>query len=291
MVAVNLAGDQCQPTFDSLSADVLEKGTCIDCGLCLAVCQLTAAGVIGRDEGTYNASTTEHCGHCGLCFASCPVSSLGEPAGATPVEWLGRRSLKTTLADVQEKCQDGGAATTLLITLIEQGLVDATIVVNNAGKAIITNSRDEIVAAAGSKYDATCLFESLLALKDMTTQDLQSYDIRRAEELRLAITALPCQLHGLKKMQQLTLFPATLIKFKIALICQEEGRNCASCSDRIGTSSDVACGAIGSDEGATTALIRSIKGQDAITRAIVAGALQETAFKDFEAINGLISGT
>ncbi len=86
---------------------------------------------------------------------------------------------------VKRKPGSGGAVTTLLLYMLDEGIVDAVVVAKKIkglqGEVIVARKREEILEAAGSRWS---VIPFTLRLKDT----LFSSDVRKA-----ALVGLPCQ--------------------------------------------------------------------------------------------------
>jgi coenzyme F420 hydrogenase subunit beta len=95
---------------------------------------------------------------------------------------------------VRKAGSSGGVVTALLLYLLGSGKIQGAIVVGvdeknpYLSKGILATSTKEIVAAAGSKYSITPSMEVMSLLRN--------------NEGQFAIVGLPCQVHGLRKLQQ-----------------------------------------------------------------------------------------
>ncbi|NMC04087.1 MAG: 4Fe-4S dicluster domain-containing protein [Candidatus Lokiarchaeota archaeon] len=217
------------PDFSDVIAQVIDKQKCTDCGICQSVCHLTSAGVIKYERPAYRIYNDEHCKRCGFCYASCPVTSYDTSSAdyrdfrGFKGNYLGIGSYRAKVPGVNEKAQDGGVVTSLLLNMIENNVVDAVLVTRILKGwepiSFITNKRDEIIGAAGSKYATNPVFHAFASLKQKSPAEIAAYGVKRIDDLRIAIVGLPCQLSGLTKMQNLGILPANLIKVKIGLFC------------------------------------------------------------------------
>jgi coenzyme F420 hydrogenase subunit beta len=93
--------------------------------------------------------------------------------------------------------QDGGVVSALLIELLESGEIDGALVAKPSerelwkGVAHLAQTRDDVIACAGSFYNQT------LALGHL---DLKKYDL--PAKPRIALVGTPCEIQGLRAMQQ-----------------------------------------------------------------------------------------
>ncbi|MCI5147233.1 MAG: hypothetical protein D3923_17330, partial [Candidatus Electrothrix sp. AR3] len=94
--------------------------------------------------------------------------------------------------EVRQAGASGGLITGLLIYLLEKGQIDGAVIVGAdperpyLAKGILATTPDEIRNGAQSKY---CVTPSMEVLREI-----------RRKEGKFAVVALPCQIHGLKKM-------------------------------------------------------------------------------------------
>lgn len=228
-MAVKLSERAEQPNFEKIIEEVLTKGKCTDCGICEAVCYLSGAGVVKYERQAYRVYDSEKCVRCGLCQASCPVTSFDTSDADYRVfrgfmgKFVNIRSFKSTNPKVLERCQDGGAATSLLLYMIDAGIIDAAMVTNRlenwVPRSRLTNDKDEIIEAGGSKYASNPIYDVMATLKGMPEADLAKLHVKSLDDLRLSVTGLPCQVSGLRKVQNLGIFPSNLIKVRVGLFC------------------------------------------------------------------------
>ena len=93
--------------------------------------------------------------------------------------------------------QDGGVVSALLIALLERGEIDGALVARPSerepwkGVAHLARTPEEVIACAGSFYNQTLPLGHL---------DLKNYDL--PAEPRLALVGTPCEIAGLRAMQQ-----------------------------------------------------------------------------------------
>jgi coenzyme F420 hydrogenase subunit beta len=148
------------------------------------------------------------------------------PNGAGRVTMATRRnSLETTrerytarVVDPISGVQDGGFVSALLIDLLEKGEIDGALVAKPSDKepwkgvAFLAQTREDVIASAGSFYNQT------LALGHL---DLKKYDL--PPNPRIALVGTPCEIQGLRAMQQRPFYwgasKVDAVVLTIALLC------------------------------------------------------------------------
>jgi len=196
---------------------VIKKGTCSVCGACVISCPLDLLSFreniflspVSHESDVIKSDVREiedKCISCGMCINNCPVHSFGvekiekylnmnfldNPLGNVIAALVGR-SLND---EILRNAQNGGIATTLFKYLLEHEYVDAVVVAGYDDSSpwkpvplIVDSSNiDLLYKAQKSKY-----FPSWMLL-----------GVKKAVELgykRIAVTLLPCQLHGIANME------------------------------------------------------------------------------------------
>jgi coenzyme F420 hydrogenase subunit beta len=159
-------------------------------------------------------------------------SALGEGLGvkAFPEEGLGARVVRrdnlqrtrerytARVAETIPGVQDGGFVSALLIELLERGEIDGALVAKPSerepwkGVAHLAQSREDVIACAGSFYNQT------LALGHL---DLKKYDL--PAKPRIALVGTPCEVQGLRAMQQRPFYwgasKVDAVVLTVALLC------------------------------------------------------------------------
>lgn len=190
--------------FAGLERDVISQGLCTACGTCVAGCR---PGVIemGSVGGEPVPRLTGECLDCGVCQEVCPGRDI--PVPELEQAFFGRQRSDRQLGhyleaghahavdpEVRRQASSGGLVTALLQYALEQGIVDGVVAAGfdqeRPWKAVpvLARTKGEVLAAAQSKYAAVPVNALLPAALDQGCK-------------RLAVAGLPCQVHGLRKMQ------------------------------------------------------------------------------------------
>jgi coenzyme F420 hydrogenase subunit beta len=191
--------------WQELMRDVVESGLCTRCGTCAGVCPSGVFEFDAPEEACVPlVFRPEACTRCGSCIAACPgarVSFAGvhASAGATPIksQELGPiRGIRVAHAcdpGVRLAGASGGAVTAILCDLLKRREITGAVVLDDRPNAPwrpwprVARTREEIVHAAQSKY---CVTPTNIVLREIDPQ---------AD--RLAVVALPCQIHALRSLQ------------------------------------------------------------------------------------------
>ncbi|MHA1792753.1 MAG: Coenzyme F420 hydrogenase/dehydrogenase, beta subunit C-terminal domain [Promethearchaeota archaeon] len=143
-------------TFGTLKKKVIEPGLCIQCGKCVALCD-----VIEWDREREVPRLAGKCIACGLCYYQCP-QSFGSPLG----EFESAHVTRSLLDGVQG--QDGGTVTSILIALLEAKKIDAAILTRRDPEdpwhplPFVATSKDDILSASGTIYSNSPIIPVLL---------------------------------------------------------------------------------------------------------------------------------
>ncbi len=188
--------------------ELCDEKVCTRCGCCVSVCPQQC---IRLEE--YPAKG-EECTACGLCEDVCPGNGVdlkemaeglfqkaqcNEDVGRFIQAYIGY----SNDGRVREKATSGGVVTSLLIYLLEQGVVDGALVVLFDEKEpwktkyVVATSKEEIIKSAQTKYQVT----SLTGFEDVES---------------VAVVGLPCVVEGLRKAQK---HLGEKVKVLIGLFC------------------------------------------------------------------------
>ena len=205
--------------FEELHHTVISQGLCTRCGICAGVCPVQ---VIRFNEESLPV-LDGRCTSCGFCTKCCPGREVDFPelskqlfdAEYDPSDLQGYTE-KLFVAHPKDNAirfagASGGMITGLLVYLLETGKIDGAIVVGMEAdqpyrpKGFLAVTAEEIREAAQSKY---CLTPSMSALNEL-----------RRKKGKFAVVALPCQIHGLRKLEQVDPGLAGKIAYIFGLYC------------------------------------------------------------------------
>lgn len=205
--------------FNLLAETVIEKGLCARCGVCRGTCP-TRAISLNKSAFPYLSGK---CTKCGFCVDACP-------GGDVNFQELSQRIFNCNYKSddlcgyieniyvsfptnqvIRHAGASGGLTTGLLVYLLQQKEIDGAVVVNmNSEKGyltqgVIATNEQEIREAAQSKY---CITPSMEVLSEI-----------RKSKGRFAVVALPCQIHGLRKLEQVDPTLTGKISYYFGLFC------------------------------------------------------------------------
>jgi coenzyme F420 hydrogenase subunit beta len=326
-------------SFADLESEVIKQGICGKCGGCVSFCSANRIGALVMDEAGFPSyGDKDKCLECGLCYMVCPQTHPMKDEVDEHFRWkppignvLDVFSARSAHTEVRDRATDGGVVTSLLIHMLDKGLIDGAVVSVSADplrrKAVVATTREELLQAAGSQFEESPHLEEVG--KGYTTyvpvvKSIQ--DIAPKKVRKLAVVGTPCQIDAIRKMQILQITPSDMVTFAIGLFCMQcfEVGNlmekevikshkikvediarvnikedfvlkmksgitihiplkeieeiarpaCLACRLFANDFADISVGGLGSPDGYTTVLIRSIKGKEMFADALYNGGLQ-----------------
>lgn len=207
-------------TIDSVVKDDL----CTGCGTCLALCPLSAINMVkDNSRGIYAPQINwEICNQCGICFKVCPGHSVDfdrlnmsifadNPADSLLGYYLNCYTGYATDYNVRYNAASGGLVTVLLISALEEGIIDGALVTRMSQEnpfepePFIARTREEIISAAKSKY---CPVPANIALREILKEDG-----------KYAVVGLPCHIHGIRKAEEMDGALKAKISLHVGIFC------------------------------------------------------------------------
>lgn len=235
--------------FWELEAGVIDADRCIQCGTCVAVCPSDSIGV--GESGL--PVLVKMCTGCSLCWDFCPRGGLRYEAGWPEPEPVGPEAAvpddpddpdaailpadedrivggrgeglgpvsaaySARVATPLPHVQDGGVVSSLLVAALDTGFLDGAILARPSrtepwkGVPFLARSAAEVLECGGSFYNQTMGLGHL---------DLKGYDL--PPEPRLAVVGTPCEIQGLRAMQNVPWWHGShrvdTVVLAIALLC------------------------------------------------------------------------
>lgn len=199
---------------EQLRSEVLEGGWCVSCGACVELCPYIKA-VGDRVAVIHTCGLSD-----GNCYRVCPRTPTDYEALASVLNISnddlalgGYRELcqaRATDPECRGPGQYGGVVTALATLALEEGAAGGVLLTGSGGLEphwTIARSRQEVIAAAGSKYGVCPGLSGL-------NQAL------RQEQKGIAVVGRPCQVTALRKMKQYsTVEGRDSIGFILGLFC------------------------------------------------------------------------
>ena len=205
--------------FENLQLDVIDKDLCTRCGICVGICPAIALSV---NDDAYPVLTGK-CTSCGFCYACCPGGNVDYPglsqqvfdAGYDCEDVQGHTANQYVAHPSDNSIRFGGASggmvTGLLCYLLKTGKIDGAVVVGTdelqpyLTTGILAENVSVIKECAQSKY---CITPSMSVLQEI-----------RKKKGRFAVVALPCQIHGLRKLEKVDPSLSNKIAYIFGLYC------------------------------------------------------------------------
>jgi len=208
-------------SFGNLLTKVVLAEKCAACAACVSFCPVSCLEYV---EG--KPKLVKKCANCGICVNVCPQYEYTQPSleesffgrQRKPEEEFGiyRRIVIAQASDekVLQASQDGGVVTSLLTYALEKEIIDGAAVSGlSQDKPFypvprLVTTTEEALECAGTRYTYS---PNLLALQEGINQNKK----------RLAFVGTPCQIHALRKIEDLLLEYFNPVKLAIGLLCTE----------------------------------------------------------------------
>ena len=184
-------------------SQTIQAELCLSCEICSAVCPQNAV-TMHFVKGEFNPAIDDTlCTNCGLCLSLCPGFDIDPLNLAKKLvldelfsdPYLESYTAYCTDQEIRSVSTSGGLITTIIAELIKRNKFDSVFALNfstfNNQPARLSRISDinSIIAAAKSKYIPSSVFNIIRALME-------------EHRKRYIITALPCQVLGIKKFMK-----------------------------------------------------------------------------------------
>lgn len=205
---------------------VIVDNLCTYCGSCLAVCPANAIKKVTVKGALKLSINSDVCTNCGSCSKVCAGAVIDFTDLSSNIDYSEKIDNHEVLGNytgcyaghslddnLRYNCSSGGFVTSLLLSLLEKKIINGALVVqmNPANpllaEGFIARTKDEIIGARGSKYSKVPLNE---ALREIISSNCDE---------KIAVVALSCQVHGIRKMQKLYKQLQERIIIVIGLFC------------------------------------------------------------------------
>ncbi|MGH2786580.1 MAG: Coenzyme F420 hydrogenase/dehydrogenase, beta subunit C-terminal domain [Actinomycetota bacterium] len=319
-----------------LYEEIVATEICCGCSACIVACPHKVLELVDFDPVQTDANSPfDNCVHgeegCSLCAMAClrldPKIDVIESAlfgGRRPDDrpegaYLSKTLARATYEPILQAGQDGGAVTALLAWGLDTGELDGAVVsgpserVKWLDEPRLVRSRDELVAAAGSRYTycatplglkeavkAKCKSVAVVGVSCESTavRQLAAEGIKRwVRPIKLVIGLMCCETFDYDSFmigiveQKLGIDLGDVTKVNVkgrVIVTLKDGRDieiplkdarpfanewCHHCPDFAAEHADLSCGGLGL-EGWTMILVRSERGKDFLDRAVAAGVLE-----------------
>jgi len=218
-------------SFEDLIKDVHELGICGECGGCVSFCSAHEIKAIEMSEsGPPRYYNKDNCLKCGICYLICPQThvldkELNEKYAykVSIGNWKKITSIQANSKEILENATDGGAVTAILSYLLDHNLINGAIVSKKEGPfnrvPFFATTKEELIEAAGSHFD---LSQGVVGLENYNTFIPTITKLKKvvsSDMMNIAVVGTPCQIMSIRKMQELSILPAHIIKYTLGLFC------------------------------------------------------------------------
>ncbi|MCU0631645.1 MAG: Coenzyme F420 hydrogenase/dehydrogenase, beta subunit C-terminal domain [Methanolinea sp.] len=325
-------------SYVDLKNEVWDKGLCAGCGACVAVCP---ADAICFDEpgGALKPRNIGYCKQlndevdCGACYDACPrTSQVNEGILGKYQEII---SARATL-DIPRR-QTGGAVTAILLTALQQGLIDAVVTVAEdrwtlKPVSVVITGSEELVQHAGSRYNwwvplvaalktaviekkcqkiavigVPCVVQAIYHIRQSDNDLLQPFGKRirlviglfctENFDYRVLMEGLLQKKHHIDTWNidhldvrgrlEVTMRDGSSRTLPLPELLEAVRPGCHYCTDFTALFSDISAGAVGSERGYTTLIVRNEIGKMFFNEAINQKNLVSEGSVNIEAIERL----
>jgi coenzyme F420 hydrogenase subunit beta len=218
-------------SFEDLQKEIHNKGICGQCGGCVSFCSAADLKAIEMSEsGVPEYVNEDNCLHCGICYLVCPQTwVLNEELNnkynyKTSIgHWKKITSSCSTSEEITVRGTDGGVVTSILMYLLENNLINGALVCKKEGPfnrvPYFAKTKEELMDAAGSHYDVSKQVVGLEHYETFIPVITELKQVVASDMMDIAVVGTPCQIHSIRKMQELSILPAHIVKYALGLFC------------------------------------------------------------------------
>jgi coenzyme F420 hydrogenase subunit beta len=328
-------------SFEDLIKEVHEQGICGECGGCVSFCSAEDLKAIEMSEsGPPRYYNKDNCLRCGICYLVCPQTHVLDKELNEKYHYkvsIGNyhkvTSSRAKSEEIRQNATDGGVVTAILNYLLDKNLINGAIVSKKEGPfnrvPFFATTKKDLLEAAGSHYDISQGVVGLENYNSFVPTITKLKSIVSSDMMSIAVVGTPCQIMSIRKMQELSILPAHIVKYTLGLFCNlnfsfdNEARKqleekfdflfndveklnikenlivqlkngkvkyidfkdihefarsaCFACRDFSNVYADISFGGLGSKDGYTTAIIRTIKGEEVYNNALKERYIEEPA--------------
>ena len=336
-----------------LSREVVDTGLCTGCAACVMACP---RDVLGYTDDYFPVQIGEGMGRdecvigdrgCDICTRACPrfrawesdldTALFGRVRTEDEVYGVARSVVlaRTTDRAIAEVGQDGGLVSALLVWGLGEGRIDGALTsrIEDAGRGpfdavpTVVTTRDEVLAAAGSRYTYAAVPLAMAEAEDRGLRELAlvgmscqasingSLPARRVNKYarRIALTiGLLCSKtftyegqrqvladHGIdiadvvkiniKGVFQVWTRDGGYVEIPLKLFHPYTREGCVLCPDFAAEHADISCGGIGADDRWTLAVVRTARGEEWLRGVVDAGLVEVRPGEDDPVAMGLLA--
>ncbi|MFX1586525.1 MAG: Coenzyme F420 hydrogenase/dehydrogenase, beta subunit C-terminal domain [Promethearchaeota archaeon] len=218
-------------SFEDLIKEVHEAGICGECGGCVSFCSADEIKAIEMSEsGPPRYYNKDNCLRCGICYLVCPQTHILDKELNERYKYkvsIGNytkvTSSKTTSDEIHKNASDGGVVTAILTYLLDKKLINGAIVSKPDGPfnriPFFATTKEELIEAAGSHYDLSHGVVGLENYNSFVPTITKLKYIVSSDMMNIAVVGTPCQIMSIRKMQELSILPAHVVKYTFGLFC------------------------------------------------------------------------
>ena len=218
-------------TFEDLIKEVHEVGLCGECGGCVSFCSAGDIKAIEMSEtGPPKYINKDKCLKCGICYFVCPQTHVLNDQLNSKFKYkppFGNQikitSAQASSDEIKKRATDGGVVTAILSYMLDNKLIDGAIVSKRLGPfnrvSYFATTKEDLMEAAGSHFDLSQQVVGLESYNTFIASNVQLQKLKNSDLLNIALVGTPCQINSIRKMQELQILPAHIIKYTLGLFC------------------------------------------------------------------------